>query len=235
MTWTKLSDDFTDETETLSNEAFRLHVEGLTFSNRKLLDCLLTPQQVQRLNCSESVGELLDGGYWEQRGDMFEIVHHARYQPTKEDVLKRQRANRENGKKGGRPKAERERFQHQSRHRETHSVSNSVSHSLTQNETPSLTHSQNKTHSQSRSLTQTDGTGIREEVKQNHSADTGVHVSTDGSSWSAIQPPTGEPPRGVCNDCWSESAGEVLNSDLIPGKSWCSQHEAKFGGEGFAA
>lgn len=35
MTWTKVSDDFTDECWTLSDEAFRLHIEGLTWSNRK--------------------------------------------------------------------------------------------------------------------------------------------------------------------------------------------------------
>jgi hypothetical protein len=39
VTWTKLSDDFPDDCETLTVPARWLHVEGLCWSNRKLLDC----------------------------------------------------------------------------------------------------------------------------------------------------------------------------------------------------
>jgi hypothetical protein len=42
MTWTKLSDDFSDDCWQLSDAAYRLHVDGLNWSNRKLLNCLLS-------------------------------------------------------------------------------------------------------------------------------------------------------------------------------------------------
>jgi hypothetical protein len=47
MTWAKLSDDFTDDCWTLSDGAFRLHVEGLVWSNRKLLDLVIPPTTAQ--------------------------------------------------------------------------------------------------------------------------------------------------------------------------------------------
>lgn len=38
MTWTKLGDEFADECWTLTDAAFRLHTEGLLWSNRMLTD-----------------------------------------------------------------------------------------------------------------------------------------------------------------------------------------------------
>ncbi len=42
MTWTKLGDEFGDECWTLSDAAYRLHVDGLVWSNRKGTDGQLT-------------------------------------------------------------------------------------------------------------------------------------------------------------------------------------------------
>ena len=39
MTWTKLSDDFGDDCWELSDAAYRLHVEGLLWSNRNSSIC----------------------------------------------------------------------------------------------------------------------------------------------------------------------------------------------------
>jgi hypothetical protein len=107
VTWTKLSDDYGDDTWTLSDSAFRLHTEALVWSNRKLLDMVIPKEDVARFaKRPEAVDELLATGWWEGDGDTYTIVHHADYQRLREDVLKQQRANTRNGKKGGRPPRE---------------------------------------------------------------------------------------------------------------------------------
>lgn len=104
MTWTKLSDDFADDCWTLSDEAFRLHVEGLTWSNRKLLDLRVPKADVRRFaKHPEALPELVAVGWWTDDGDHYVIRHHATYQRTREDVVKQQEANTANGRKGGRP------------------------------------------------------------------------------------------------------------------------------------
>ncbi len=110
MTWTKISDDFADDCWTLSDAAFRLHVEGLTWSNRKLLDLRISKEDVRRFAKHPEVAtELVASGWWTDRDDHYEIRHHATYQRTREDVLNQQAQNTENGRKGGRPaKAARE-------------------------------------------------------------------------------------------------------------------------------
>lgn len=104
MTWTKLSDDFSDDCWELSDAAYRLHVEGLNWSNRKLLDCRLPKDEVRRwAKRPEAVGELVACGWWSDEGDHYTIRHHACYQRTAEQVLAQQERSRENGKNGGRP------------------------------------------------------------------------------------------------------------------------------------
>lgn len=113
MTWTKLSDDFADDCWTLSDKALRLHVEGLIWSNRKLLDQRVPKDDVRRFaKHPDAVPELVDGGWWLDVGDAYVIRHHASYQQTREDVLARQERARRNGAKsaGRPPKAPRERF-----------------------------------------------------------------------------------------------------------------------------
>ena len=48
MTWTKLGDEFADECWTLSDAAFRLHTEGLLWSNRMLTDGQLAKDDMRR-------------------------------------------------------------------------------------------------------------------------------------------------------------------------------------------
>lgn len=104
MTWTKLSDDFGDDCDTLSAPAFRLHVEGLCWSNRKLLDCRIPKSDLRRFaKDAGAVDELLATGWWSDLGSHYAIRHHATYQRTREQVLKQQEANAQNGRKGGRP------------------------------------------------------------------------------------------------------------------------------------
>lgn len=132
MTWAKLSDDFTDDCWVLSDAALRLHVDGLCWNGRKLLDLRLPAEEVRRFSKRpEAVGELLDGGWWAEEGGFLVIKHHGSYQRTREAVINQQAANSTNGKKGGRPpEAGRERAS------ETRSVSESVSGSKSERDRP---------------------------------------------------------------------------------------------------
>ena len=101
MTWTKLSDDFPDDCWTLSDAAFRLHVEGLAWSNRKLLDLRLPKDNLSRwAKHPEAVDELVANGYWTDEDDHLLIRHHGCYQRTREQVQKQQEANKRNRAKG---------------------------------------------------------------------------------------------------------------------------------------
>ena len=105
VTWTKLSDDFSDDCWTLSDAAFRLHVEGLVWNNRKLVDLHLNREDVRRFaKHPEAVAELVAGGWWRETDDGYVIQHHAMYQRNRADVVRQQAANQENGRKGGRPR-----------------------------------------------------------------------------------------------------------------------------------
>lgn len=107
MTWSKLSDDFADDCWTLSDEAFRLHVEGLCWSNRKLLDLVVTAEDLRRFaKHPEAVAELVSCGWWSVEGDGYVIRHHGAYQRTREQVLHLQDVATRNGRKGGRPPRE---------------------------------------------------------------------------------------------------------------------------------
>lgn len=107
MTWTKLSDDFSDDCWRLSDKAFRLHVEGLIWSNRKLTDLRLDKNELRRwAKHPEVAAELVETGWWSDDGGHYLINHHGAYQRTREAVLSQQAVNKKNGKKGGRPPRE---------------------------------------------------------------------------------------------------------------------------------
>jgi hypothetical protein len=104
MSWTKLSDGYADETWELSDAAYRLHTDGLIWSNRRLLDLVIPKDDVRRFaKTPGAVRELLEGGFWEDMGSVYVILHHAEHQRRKESVIARQEANAANGRKGGRP------------------------------------------------------------------------------------------------------------------------------------
>ncbi|MDH6237046.1 hypothetical protein [Cryobacterium sp. CG_9.6] len=96
MTWTKLSDDFTDDCWTLSDAAARLHVEGLTWSNRKLLDLRIPKDDLHRFKTPQAIAELLSCGYWADAGNHYQIIHHADYQRLREAVIRQQSVNKVN-------------------------------------------------------------------------------------------------------------------------------------------
>jgi hypothetical protein len=102
MTWTKLSDDFTDDCWTLSDPAYRLHTDGLVWSNRKLLDLRIPKDEVRRFaKNADALPELIEGGWWTDHGSYFRIEHHARYQREREAVIRQQHVNKENRAKRG--------------------------------------------------------------------------------------------------------------------------------------
>jgi hypothetical protein len=105
VTWTKLSDDFSDDCWELSDAAYRLHVEGLNWTMRKLNSGRLAKDEMLRwAKRPGAAEELVARGYWRDEGNYFAIVHHIGYQREPDKVLAQQEINRRNGKRGGRPR-----------------------------------------------------------------------------------------------------------------------------------
>jgi hypothetical protein len=105
MTWTKTGDEFSDECWTLSDPAYRLHHEGLTWSNRKALDGQLAKDDMRRwARRPEAAEELVNVGWWEDHGQHYQIIHHIGYQRTQEQLAHQSIVNSQNGRKGGRPR-----------------------------------------------------------------------------------------------------------------------------------
>jgi len=105
VTWTKLSDDFTDETWTLSDAAAPLLVDLHVWSNRKLLDCKVPLVDLPRASrAHEALDELLAGRWCATDGETVVVRFHAVYQRTREQVQAQQEANKRNGARGGRPR-----------------------------------------------------------------------------------------------------------------------------------
>ena len=101
MTWTKLGDEFGDECWTLTSDAFRLHTEGLCWSNRMLTDGQLAKDDLRRwARHPEAAEELVNVGWWKDCGQHYQIVHHIGYQRTREQVAKQSVANAKNRAKG---------------------------------------------------------------------------------------------------------------------------------------
>jgi hypothetical protein len=207
MTWTKLSDDFSDDCWTLSDAAYRLHVEGLNWSNRKLLDLRIPLDQVQRFaKHPEALQELLETEWWEVDGDDVVIRHHAVYQRSKDAVLKQQDANKANGGKGGRPLGPPREIARKPRRAETHSLSESPSErdrtaftetgpSLEQgnsDESESLTHSLSESPSE-RDRTAFTETGPSLEQGNSDESESLTHLQseslTDSVSWDVVEIP----------------------------------------------
>ena len=96
MTWTKLG----DECWTLSDAAFRLHTEGMCWSNRMLTDGQLAKDDMRRwARHPEAAEELVAVGWWEDHGGHYQIIHHLGYQRTNEQAAHQSIVNAENAKK----------------------------------------------------------------------------------------------------------------------------------------
>lgn len=79
MTWTKLSDDFTDRPDLLgcSRSARLLHVEAMVWSNRTLQDGRVPRAALRRMTDADDVErevqELVDAGVWEETVDGWQL------------------------------------------------------------------------------------------------------------------------------------------------------------------
>jgi hypothetical protein len=97
VTWTKLSDDFSDHPKVaqLSNEAYRLHVDALVYCGRFQTDGIVEAAVVARLAAgklrrpNQAADELVRVGLWHQHEGVYSIHNYGRYQPSKEEVAKR--------------------------------------------------------------------------------------------------------------------------------------------------
>lgn len=179
MTWTKLSDDYSDDCWTLSDKAFRLHTEALIWSNRKLLDCVIPEDDVRRFAKNpEAAPELVDIGWWTHTDDGHYVIrHHASYQRTREAVVNQQSVNQANGKKGGRPrKPGREQADTLSKPSETESLSETETE---------------------RDGTGRDGTGLGSEHVPSERDDVTEQPLTPSQDESSSRPPDDDDPEQV--------------------------------------
>ena len=89
MTWLKLSDDFGDECAraSLTDAAFRTHVEALLWTMRRETEGRLSRRDVTRFGesdaTSDAVRELLAAGFWvvDEDTNGYRVVHHMEHQP----------------------------------------------------------------------------------------------------------------------------------------------------------
>jgi hypothetical protein len=98
MTWTRLSDDFTDRPDVLrlSRSARLLHVEALVYCNRHLTDGLLPDHALTRITDAPDlmgdVAELADAGLWSRTDGGWSVDWSQ--QETAEAVERRRDDNR---------------------------------------------------------------------------------------------------------------------------------------------
>ena len=96
MTWLKLSDNYSDGTQHLSDAAFRAHVEALLWVMRREQGPVLTHRDVRRAldtdNGEEAVTELVACGFWREVPSGYEVCYHMEHQPEPE-VIAARRAN----------------------------------------------------------------------------------------------------------------------------------------------
>lgn len=83
MTWRKTGTEFDDECANvdLSDAAYRTHLEGIGFVYRIEADsCMFAKSAVRRFATStdadRAIQELIDHGFWKDRGSRYEVVHH---------------------------------------------------------------------------------------------------------------------------------------------------------------
>jgi hypothetical protein len=109
MTWTKLSDDFTDDCHSLSDAAFRTHVEALIWTMRRETGGYITAHDIRRFaespHAEMAVSELVAVGWWEIEGQGYRIRHHMEHQPEPDLIAKRRSDTADRVRKHRRKKA----------------------------------------------------------------------------------------------------------------------------------
>lgn len=95
MTWTKLSDDFSDQCRDLTDAAFRTHVEGLLWTMRRETGGQISHRDLLRFaECADpetAVAELVAVGWWSTTPGGWQIQHHMEHQPEPDVIDARRR------------------------------------------------------------------------------------------------------------------------------------------------
>lgn len=109
MTWTKLSDDFSDECHTLSDAAFRTHVEALIWVMRRETGGHIDSRDLKRFaespHADMAVTELVACGWWSVEAQGYRVNHHMEHQPEPDLIAKRRELTAQRVKKHRRKKA----------------------------------------------------------------------------------------------------------------------------------
>src|SRR5262245_25383776 len=106
-----MGDEFPDECAqvNLTDAAFRTHVEALVWTMRRETGGYLTWQDVRRFaetgDPEAAITELLAVGFWQRRGDGFQVRHHMEHQPEPDLIAKRREATANRVRKHRRRKA----------------------------------------------------------------------------------------------------------------------------------
>ena len=117
MTWVKLDENMVDHPKVaqLSDRAFRLHICGISYSNRHLTDGSIPIQIAHKLvtpRAAHYAAELVTAGVWEQKDPTTYFVHdYGDYQPSKAEVLELRQKRADAGRIGGKrskPRSKRE-------------------------------------------------------------------------------------------------------------------------------
>lgn len=111
MTWTKLGDEFPAEARALTSDEFRLHVEALCWSNKRLLDLYVPKRDLLRLSELDSPEEAAEGltgkGWWQDDGDTWYVgVNRPEWQVERVVEEKRQQDNALRQRRNRRHKAD---------------------------------------------------------------------------------------------------------------------------------
>lgn len=109
MTWTKLSDDFSDDCRALSDAAFRTHTEALIWSMRRETGGYLEAREVRRFaespHADAAVDELIACGWWSIERQGYRINHHMEHQPEPDLIATRRALTADRVKRHRRKKA----------------------------------------------------------------------------------------------------------------------------------
>lgn len=113
MTWLKLGDEYPDDCAEvgLSDAAFRLHTEGLSWVMKRETDGLIRRHELHRLNAvqgdtDDALKELVGHGFWVEVDDPagWLVLHQMKHQRTAEQIEKereRWRSHKATTRKGG--------------------------------------------------------------------------------------------------------------------------------------
>jgi hypothetical protein len=143
--WVKLDDNFPEDERVLalSDKAFRLHVAGLCACGRNLTDGVISVERSRALLAlvdatRKAISELEMSGLWEGSGP-WTIRRYLDYNPSKESVELKRRAQREGGRRGSAARWG-DRSTHDSTHDLTHGSSDRSSDDLTHGLSQGVTH-----------------------------------------------------------------------------------------------